>query len=158
MPIEQGLRAATHASKEEGKRGPEMGNTIDTILSCGNQNDALAARDKELEDIRAQADDFRLQAERYKRQLDEATWALSKQGNGGIPSNLSKASLAESNKNGKVEPQSNTKGIAKSISFKTDQSTPTNSGKDTGKESSKTENKKRILNPSLFSYNPSGRI
>ena len=133
-----------------------MGNAIDTIISCGNQNDALAARGKELEDIRAQAEDFRLQAERYKKQLDEATWALSKGGNGGgIPSSLSKASLAESS-NSKPN---GSKNVIKSISFKTDQSTPNNSVKDSGKDSgAKTETKKRILNPSLFSYNPSGRI
>ena len=116
-----------------------MGNSMDVILSCGNQNDALAARDKELEDIKAQAEDFRLQAERYKKQLDEATWALAKNNN-------------------KAEAPG-TKGVTKSISFKTDQTTPTNSGKDSAKDGgAKTENKKRILNPSLFSYNPSGRI
>ena len=133
---------------------------VDKILNCGNQSDVLAARERELEQVRAEAEDFRELAEAYKRQLDDA---LAKGGAGILKNSSSKNSSAlmsgrndqvttdpfSRNTSGKSLVSSNSSSNGRKIAFTDEQ---TNGGRPTS------EKKNLRMNPSLFSYNPSGRI
>ena len=131
---------------------PLMGNAaLDTVLACGNTSDALKAREKELDDVRAQAEEYKEQAERYKRQLEE----IMAKGNNGIMKNGS----VDSNLDRSVSASSMRKGGTK-VGFADEVPTPAPSLNANNKKNSAnlSSTVKKTLNPSLFSYNPSGRI
>lgn len=134
---------------------------VEKILSCGNQSDALAARDRELEEARAQAEEFRSQAEAYKRQLDEA---MAEGGNGILKNQSGKNGTAFMNGRSEQSSVEKSRNASRNASFRSTTSNSNNGRKiaftdeqmNGGRPIS--EKKNLRVNPSLFSYNPSGRI
>ena len=128
---------------------------VDKILSCGNQSDRELARDRELEQLRSQAEDFRNQAEAYKRQLDEA---LARGGPGILKnsSNKNLAALMGGRSDQFTTDSRNTSGKSFSSNSNSKKIAFTDESMNGGRLTS--EKKNLRMNPSLFSYNPSGRI
>ena len=71
-----------------------MGNTIDTVLFCSNRSDELAAKENALIEAQMRAEEFKLEADQYKRQLDEV---LLRSGNGILKKSESSKSIASIN-------------------------------------------------------------
>ncbi len=76
-----------------------MGNAIDTALNCSNRSDEFKAIEAELKEAELRVEEFKSEAERYKRQLDE---------------------VLANKSNGILKKSESCRSISKRISFDTD--------------------------------------